>query len=34
MGKRLAAHDLEGGASLGKLKADYIRQYVRYLEEY
>lgn len=34
MGKRLAVHDREGGAPLGKLKADYIRQYVRYLEEY
>jgi len=34
MGKRLAAHDRDASEPLGKLKSDYIRQYVRYLEEY
>lgn len=34
MGKRLAEHDREGGAPLGQVKSEYIRRYVRYLEEY
>jgi hypothetical protein len=34
MGKRLADHDLGGKTPLAKLKADYVRNYVRYLDEY
>lgn len=34
MGKRLASHGLAAGAPLGKVKADYVKQYVRYLEDY
>lgn len=33
MGKRLAERP-PGAAALGKLKADYVKQYVRYLEDY
>ncbi|HET7731205.1 MAG TPA: FAD-dependent oxidoreductase [Usitatibacter sp.] len=34
MGKRLLASDAEPDARLAKVKADYIREYVRYLDEY
>jgi protoporphyrinogen oxidase len=34
MGKRLAGHDRDGEPPLGELKSDYIREYVRYLDEY
>ena len=33
MGKRLAERS-SGAATLGKLKADYVTEYVRYLEDY
>jgi protoporphyrinogen oxidase len=34
MGSRLAQHGLAPGAALGKVKADYVKEYVRYLEDY
>lgn len=34
MGKRLAGHVAGSGEALGKLKADYVKQYVRYLDDY
>lgn len=34
MGKRLAARADAPGAPLDKLKAEYIKEYVRYLEDY
>jgi protoporphyrinogen oxidase len=34
MGKRLALHRAGGGGSLRQLKADYFKQYVRYLDDY
>jgi protoporphyrinogen oxidase len=34
MGKRLAAADMASPAAVGKVKADFVRQYVRYLEDY
>ncbi|HUQ26993.1 MAG TPA: FAD-dependent oxidoreductase [Usitatibacter sp.] len=34
MGKRIAAHEKSGTPALGKVKADYVREYVRYLEDY
>jgi len=34
MGKRLAEHDREPKAPLSALKSEYIRHYVRYLDEY
>jgi hypothetical protein len=34
MGKRIAADARSERPSLGKVKADYVREYVRYLEDY
>jgi hypothetical protein len=34
MGRRIVADEKSGKPSLAKVKADYVREYVRYLEEY
>ncbi|HXN16635.1 MAG TPA: FAD-dependent oxidoreductase, partial [Usitatibacter sp.] len=34
MGKRLAANERASAPALGRLKADYVREYVRYLDDY
>ncbi len=34
MGKRIVADERSEKPSLAKVKADYVREYVRYLEEY
>jgi hypothetical protein len=34
MGKRIAANDKSAEPSLAAVKAEYVRQYVRYLEDY
>jgi len=34
MGRRLAANERAPAPALGKLKAEYIKEYVRYLDEY
>jgi hypothetical protein len=34
MGKRIAANERSEVPALGKVKADYVREYVKYLEDY